>query len=106
MLGKIMEKAITQNKKREETESLWIAVIQQNFEDAFELNPSGNISMADIQIARNWFYTKRCAEICEYVGTTRDHIQRLYHKLSDRYKAGLITKDELRLAIRKLEKKL
>ena len=56
--------------------------------------------MAEVQQARNWFYTNDCAITCDYVGTTRDHIQKLYNKLSGRWKSGLLTKDELRFAIR------
>ena len=101
-----MEKSIVDKKTRTPEEKMWIGVIQQVFEDAFEIGIGHNLSMAEIQQARNWFYTKSCTEACDHVGTTRDHIQRLYHKLSDRYKAGHITRDDLRLAIRRLELKL
>ena len=84
-----MEKSVTEAKTRSPEEKIWIAVIQQKFEDA-----------------RNWFYTKDCAMTCDCVGTTRDHILKLYNTLSTRYKSGHITKDELRFAIRKLELKI
>ena len=101
-----MEKAIIQTRTRSPEEKIWIAVIQQKFEDAFELGMGHNLSMAEVQQARNWFYTKSCSDACDHAGTTRDHIQKLYTKLSDRYKSGYITKDDLRFAIRKLEWKI
>ena len=101
-----MEKSITESRAKSPEEKIWIAIIQQAFEDAFELGVGNSLSIGDISKARNWFYSKACAEACDHAGTTRDHIQRLYHKLSDRYKAGHITKDELRFAIRKLEWKI
>ena len=101
-----MEKAITEIRTRSPEEKIWIGIIQQAFEDAFEIGVGHNLSIAEISQARNWFYSKACAEACDHAGTTRDHIQKLYHKLSDRYKAGHITKDELRFAIRKLEWKI
>ena len=101
-----MEKAITEARIRTPEEKIWIGIIQQAFEDAFELGMGHNLSIAEIQQARNWFYTKTCAEVCDNVGTTRDHILKLYNTLSTRYKTGLITKDQLRLAVRRLEKKI
>ena len=101
-----MEKAVTETRTRSPEEKIWIAVIQQKFEDAFELGMGHNLSMAEVQKARNWFYTRDCDITCDYVGTTRDHILKLYNKLSGRWKAGLLTKDELRFAIRKLELKI
>ena len=101
-----MEKAITETRTRSPEEKIWIAVIQQKFEDAFELGMGHNLSLAEVQRARNWFYTNDCAITCDYVGTTRDHIQKLYNKLSVRWKSGLLTKDELRFAIRRLEWKI
>ncbi len=101
-----MEKSITEAKTRSPEEKIWIAVIQQKFEDAFELGMGHNLTVAEVQKARNWFYTKDCAMTCDCVGTTRDHILKLYNTLSTRYKSGHITKDELRFAIRKLELKI
>ena len=101
-----MEKAVTEAKTRSPEEKIWIGIIQQAFEDAFELGMGHNLSIAEIQQARNWFYTKACSDACDHVGTTRDHIQKLYNRISVRYKAGLITKDEIRFAIRRLDKKI
>tara|TARA_R100001082_G_scaffold43888_1_gene23267 strand:- start:81 stop:386 length:306 start_codon:yes stop_codon:yes gene_type:complete len=101
-----MEKAVTEARTRSPEEKIWIGIIQQAFEDAFELGVGHNLSIAEIAQARNWFYTKTCAEVCDHVGTTRDHILKLYNTLSTRYKSGLITKDQLRLAVRRLEKKI
>ena len=101
-----MEKSITETKTRTPEEKIWIGIIQQAFEDAFELGMGHNLSMAEVQKARNWFYTRHCSEACDHAGTTKDHILKLYNKLSDRYKSGYITKDELRFAIRKLEWKI
>ena len=101
-----MEKAIIQTRTRSPEEKIWIAVIQQKFEDAFPLGIGHNLTLAEVQKARNWFYTNDCTITCDYVGTTRDHIQKLYNKLSVKWKAGLLTKDELRFAIRRLEWKI
>ena len=101
-----MEKSVSEARTRSPEEKIWIAAIKQKFEDAFELGMGHNLSLAEVQRARNWFYTKDCAITCDYVGTTRDHIQKLYNKLSGRWKSGLLTKDELRFAIRRLEWKI
>tara|TARA_R100000734_G_C3269163_1_gene65582 strand:+ start:185 stop:490 length:306 start_codon:yes stop_codon:yes gene_type:complete len=101
-----MEKAYTETKTRTPEEKLQIAIIQQNMEDAFALSMSTNISQAEIDTARRWFYTKRCEEVCDHIGTSREHIQRLYEKLRDKYKTGQIDAVKLRFAIRKLEWKL
>jgi hypothetical protein len=101
-----MEKSITEARTRSPEEKIWIGIIQQAFEDAFEIGVGHNLSIAEISQARNWFYSKACSEACDHVGTTRDHILKLYNTLSTRYKTGLITKDDLRLAIRRLEKKI
>ena len=101
-----MERAITEARIRTPEEKIWIGIIKQAFEDAFELGVGHNLSIAEISQARNWFYTKACAEACDHVGTTRDHVQKLYNRLNDRYKAGLLTKDEIRFAIRRLEWKI
>ena len=101
-----MEKAITETRTRSPEEKIWIGIIQQAFEDAFEIGVGHNLSIAEIQQARNWFYTKACSEACDHVGTTRDHILKLYNILSTRYKSGLITKDDIRKAVRKLELKI
>ncbi len=98
--------AIKEEKKKTPEQKMWLGIIQQAFEDAFELGMGHNLSMAEVQQARNWFYTKSCSDACDHAGTTRDHIQKLYTKLSDRYKSGYITKDDLRFAIRKLEWKI
>ena len=101
-----MEKAVTEARTRSPEEKIWIGIIQQAFEDAFELGVGHNLSIAEISQARNWFYTKACSEACDYVCKTRDHILKLYNTLSTRYKTGLITKDQLRLAVRRLELKI
>jgi len=101
-----MERAFIEARTRSPEEKVWIGIIQQAFEDAFELGVGHNLSIAEISQARNWFYSKACSDVCDHVGTTRDHVIRLYEKLSMRYKTGLITKDQLRTAVRKLEKKL
>ena len=101
-----MEKAITETRNRTPEEKLLIAIIQQTIEDAFELSTSTSLTMSDIQQSRNWFYTRGCSIMCDHLGTTRDHVLKLYNKLSDKYKTGQITKDELRFAIRRLELKL
>ena len=101
-----MEKAITETRNRTPEEKLLIAIIQQTMEDAFELSTSTSLTMSDIQQSRNWFYTRGCSIMCDHLGTTRDHVLKLYNELSDKYKTGQITKDELRFAIRRLELKL
>tara|TARA_R100000664_G_C2699356_1_gene100300 strand:+ start:356 stop:661 length:306 start_codon:yes stop_codon:yes gene_type:complete len=101
-----MEKVIREIKKRTPEEKILIAIIQQTMEDAFELSVSTNLTMADIQQSRNWFHTKACSIICDHLGTTRDYLLKLFNKLSDKYKTGQITKEQLRLVIRKLELKL
>ena len=98
--------AIKEERKKTPEQKIWLGIIQQAFEDAFELGMGHNLSMAEVQKARNWFYTRHCSEACDHAGTTKDHILKLYNKLSDRYKCGHITKDELRFAIRKLEWKI
>ena len=98
--------AIREERKKTPEQKIWLGIIQQAFEDAFELGMGHNLSMAEVQKARNWFYTNDCTITCDYVGTTRDHIQKLYNKLSVKWKAGLLTKDELRFAIRRLEWKI
>ena len=97
---------IKEEKKKTPEQRIWLGIIQQAFEDAFELGMGHNLTIAEVQKARNWFYTKDCAMTCDCVGTTRDHILKLYNTLSTRYKSGHITKDELRFAIRKLELKI
>ena len=101
-----MERAVTEARTRSPEEKMWIGIIQQAFEDAFELGVGHNLSIAEVSQARNWFYTKAYSDTCDHIGTTRDHILKLYNKLSTRYKAGLITKDDLRKAIRRLELKI
>ena len=56
--------------------------------------------------SRNWFRTKACEIICDHLGTTQDHIVKLYDKLSEKYKTGQINQTELRFAIRRLELKI
>ena len=101
-----MEKVINQTKPRTPEEKILIAIIQQTMEDAFELSKSTNLSMAEIQQSRNWFRTKACEIICDHLGTTQDHIIKLYDKLSEKYKTGQINQTELRFAIRRLELKI
>ena len=101
-----MDKAIKQVGDRTPEEKVLIAIIQQTMEDAFELSTSTNLTMSDIQQSRNWFYTRGCSIMCDHLGTTRDHLLKLYNKLSDKYKTGQITKEQLRFAIRRLELKL
>ena len=73
-----MDKAIRQVRDRTPEEKVLIAIIQQTMEDAFELSKSTNLSMAEIQQSRNWFRTKACEIICDHLGTTQDHIIKLY----------------------------
>ena len=101
-----MEKSTIEIRTRTPEEKIWIAIIQQAFNDAFELGAGHNLSISEASQARNWFYTKACSDACDHVGTTRDHIQKLYNRISVRYKAGLITKDEIRFAVRRLEWKI
>ena len=98
--------AIKEQVDKTPEQRVWLGIIQQAFEDAFELGMGHNLSLAEIQQARNWFYTKACSDACDHVNTTRDHIIKLYNTLSDRYKAGHIDKNDLRLAIRRLELKI
>ena len=93
---------------REKTseEKLAIAKIQVMMEDAFGILSNSESSPALQDRAKNWFDTQDCALWCDMAGTTKDHILKLYNKLSDRYKSGYITKDDLRFAIRKLESKI
>ena len=100
------DKAIKESRTRTPEEKVLIGIIQQAMEDSFDLSSSTNLSMGEIQQARNWFYTKACSDICDHLGTTHDHIKKLYNILSDKYKRGLVTRDELRFAIRRLELKL
>ena len=101
-----MDKAIKQVRDRTPEEKVLIAIIQQTMEDAFELSKSTNLSMAEIQQSRNWFRTKACEIICDHLGTTQDHIVKLYDKLSEKYKTGQINQTQLRFAIRRLELKI
>jgi len=101
-----MEKVINQIKPRTPEEKILIAIIQQTMEDAFELSKSTNLSMAEIQQSRNWFRTKACEIICDHLGTTQDHVIKLYDRLSEKYKTGQIDENQLRFAIRRLELKL
>ena len=101
-----MDRAIQEKRSRSPEEKIMIGIIQQAMEDAFDLSRSTNISMAEIQQARNWFYTKACGDICDHLNTTQDHVKKLFTSLSIRYKQGLITRDDLRRAIRRLELKL
>ena len=75
-----MEKVISQKVTRTPEEKIWIGIIQQAFEDSFELGMGHNLSMAEVQKARNWFYTRHCSEACDHAGTTKDHILKLYNK--------------------------
>ena len=101
-----MDKAIRQVRDRTPEEKVLIAIIQQTMEDAFELSKSTNLSMAEIQQSRNWFRTKACEIICDHLGTTQDHVIKLYDRLSEKYKTGQIDENQLRFAIRRLELKL
>ena len=101
-----MDKVIKEKRSRSPEEKILIGIIQQAMEDAFNLSSSTNISIAEIQQARNWFYTKACEDICDHLNTTQDHVKKLFTNLSDRHKQGLITRDDLRRAIRRLELKL
>ena len=101
-----MDKATRQVRDRTPEEKVLIAIIQQTMEDAFELSKSTNLSMAEIQQSRNWFRTKACEIICDHLGTTQDHVIKLYDRLSEKYKTGQIDENQLRFAIRRLELKL
>ena len=98
--------AIKEEKKKTPEQRIWLGIIQQAFEDAFELGMGHNLSMAEVQKARNWFYTADCSLWCDMAGTTHDHIKKLYENLQFNYKNGIITQSELRFGIRRLEKKI
>ena len=57
-----MEKAFVEARTRSPEEKVWIGIIQQAFEDAFELGVGHNLSIAEISQARNWFTVRlvRC----------------------------------------------
>tara|TARA_R100001082_G_C4267268_1_gene118156 strand:- start:235 stop:540 length:306 start_codon:yes stop_codon:yes gene_type:complete len=101
-----MEKSYKESVTRTPEENIWIATIQQCMEDAFGLSTSTNITAGEIRSAKDWFETKRCAEICEMAGTTRDHVQKLFQNLQYQYNSGNIDKDKLRTGIRNLDKML
>ena len=54
------DKAIKEPRTRTPEEKVLIGIIQQAMEDSFDLSSSTNLSMGEIQQARNWFYTKAC----------------------------------------------
>ena len=97
---------IKEIKNRTPEENLAIAKIQVMMEDSFGILSNTDSSPAIQSRARNWFNTADCSLWCDMAGTTRDHIQKLYNRISTRYKAGLLTKDEIRFAIRRLEWKI
>ena len=101
-----MEKSYKESVTRTPEENIWIATIQQCMEDAFGLSTSTNITPGEIRSAKDWFETKRCSEICEMAGTTRDHVQKLFRDLQRQYDSGNIDKDKLRTGIRNLDKML
>lgn len=101
-----MEKSITEKRTRTPEENIWVAIIQQCMEDAFGLSTSTNITPGEMKVAQDWFYSKRCVEVCEMADTTRDHVQKLFQDLKYRYNSGKINKDKLRIGIRNLEKML
>ena len=101
-----MEKSITETRTRTPEENIWIAIIQQCMEDAFGLSTSTNITAGEIKVAQDWFDSKRCSEVCEMAGTTRDYIQKLFKNLQKQYDSGNIDKDKLRTGIRNLGKML
>lgn len=101
-----MEKSITETRTRTPEENIWIAIIQQCMEDAFGLSTSTNITPGEIKVAQDWFDSKRCSEVCEMAGTTRDHVQKLFRDLQRQYDSGNIDKDKLRTGIRNLDKML
>ena len=101
-----MEKSITETRTRTPEENIWIAIIQQCMEDAFGLSTSTNITPGEIKVAQDWFDSKRCSEVCEMAGTTRDYIQKLFKNLQKQYDSGNIDKDKLRTGIRNLGKML
>ena len=101
-----MEKSITETRTRTPEENIWIAIIQQCMEDAFGLSTSTNITAGEIKVAQDWFDSKRCSEVCEMAGTTRDYIQKLFKNLQRQYDSGNIDKDKLRTGIRNLGKML
>ena len=73
------DKAIKEPRTRTPEEKVLIGIIQQAMEDSFDLSSSTNLSMGEIQQARNWFYTAACRDICDHLGTTHDHIKKLYN---------------------------
>ena len=102
----VMENAMKEEKQKTPEEKIWVDVIQQCMEDAFGLSTSTNITPGEIRSAKDWFETKRCSEICEMAGTTRDHVQKLFRDLQRQYDSGNIDKDKLRTGIRNLDKML
>ena len=87
-------------------EKLAIAKIQVMMEDSFGLLSSTYTSLATKDKARNWFETSDCALWCDMAGTTHDRVKKLFGILTERFNSGKINKEELRLGIRRLEKKL
>jgi len=93
-------------------EKLAIAKIQVMMEDAFGLfsSISGSLTASQkknmMEIARSWFDTADCVLWCDMAGTTHDRVKKLLGVLTERYDSNSITKDELRLGIRRLEKKI
>ena len=87
-------------------EKLAIAKIQVMMEDAFGLLSNSESSPALQDKARRWFDTSDCVLWCDMAGTTHDRVKKLFTILTERYNSNDITKDELRLGIRRLEKKI
>ena len=45
-----MEKSVTEARTRSPEEKIWIGIIQQAFEDAFELGVGHNLSIAELSL--------------------------------------------------------
>jgi len=93
-------------------EQLGLAKIQIMFEDSFGIFNAKSGYMTDVHKQREkdnataWVRSKDCEFFCDLAGTTHDHIVKLHDTLTYQYNAGKITLDEVRYAIRKLEKKI
>ena len=93
-------------RNRTPEENLAIAKIQVMMEDSFGILSNTDSSPAIQSRAKNWFNTADCSLWCDMAGTTHDHIKKLYENLQFNYKNGIITQNELRFGIRRLDKKI
>jgi hypothetical protein len=98
--------ATKETRNRTPEENLAIAKIQVMMEDSFGLLSNTDSSPAMRSRAKNWFQTSDCSLWCDMAGTTQDHVNKLLTNLEFNYKNGIITKEQLRFGIRRLEKKI